>query len=93
VCSGDITRTTAAELDSSASLAPRLAAHTLEALARHNAVVAATLRGLSNDVYFTVGLITKTWADLMLEAVSELALDEPAFRQSLPPGFANRDFD
>jgi len=43
VCSGDITRTTAAELDSSASLAPRLAAHTLEALARHNAEVAATL--------------------------------------------------
>jgi vacuolar protein 8 len=43
VCSGDTTRTTALELDSSATLAPRLAAHTLEALARHNAEVAATL--------------------------------------------------
>jgi vacuolar protein 8 len=43
VCSGDSTRTTALDLDSSVTLAPRLAALTLEALARHNAEVAATL--------------------------------------------------
>jgi hypothetical protein len=45
------------------------------------------------SLHITVGLITKTWADLFLEAVSELALAEPAFRRSLPPGFATRDFD
>lgn len=45
------------------------------------------------SLHITVGLITKTWADLILESVSELALSEPAFRRSLPPGFADRDFD
>jgi len=59
-------------------------------------------RGLMHDaensgdepsLHITVGLITKTWADLLLESVSELALSEPAFRRSLPAGFANRDFD
>jgi bifunctional lysine-specific demethylase and histidyl-hydroxylase NO66 len=59
-------------------------------------------RGLMHDaenvgdapsLHITVGLITKTWADLMLEAVSELALTEADFRRSLPAGYANRDFD
>jgi lysine-specific demethylase/histidyl-hydroxylase NO66 len=59
-------------------------------------------RGLMHDaenvgdepsLHITVGLITKTWADLMLEAVSELALGEPDFRRSLPAGFAAREFD
>ncbi|MGZ8335083.1 MAG: cupin domain-containing protein [Allosphingosinicella sp.] len=45
------------------------------------------------SLHITVGLITKTWADLMLEAISELALAEPDFRRSLPAGFAARDFD
>lgn len=49
--------------------------------------------GEEPSLHITVGLITKTWADLILEAVSELALGEPAFRRSLPPGYANRDFD
>jgi bifunctional lysine-specific demethylase and histidyl-hydroxylase NO66 len=59
-------------------------------------------RGLMHDaenvgdepsLHITVGMITKTWADLILEAVSELALSEPGFRRSLPAGFAGRDFD
>ena len=59
-------------------------------------------RGLMHDaenvgeepsLHITVGLITKTWADLLLESVSELALSEADFRQSLPAGFAARDFD
>ncbi|HEV2866695.1 MAG TPA: cupin domain-containing protein [Allosphingosinicella sp.] len=59
-------------------------------------------RGLMHDaenvgeepsLHITVGLITKTWADLMLEAISELALGEPDFRRSLPPGFSAREFD
>jgi lysine-specific demethylase/histidyl-hydroxylase NO66 len=59
-------------------------------------------RGLMHDaenvgdepsLHITVGLITKTWADLALESISELALTSPAFRRSLPPGFAAREFD
>ena len=59
-------------------------------------------RGLMHDaenvgdepsLHVTVGLITKTWADLLLESISELALSEPDFRRSLPPGFAAREFD
>ena len=59
-------------------------------------------RGLMHDaenvgdapsLHITVGLIVKTWADLLLESISELALAEPGFRRSLPPGFAAREFD
>jgi lysine-specific demethylase/histidyl-hydroxylase NO66 len=59
-------------------------------------------RGLMHDaenvgdepsLHITVGLITKTWADLILEAISELALGEPDFRRSLPAGFSAREFD
>ena len=59
-------------------------------------------RGLMHDaenageepsLHITVGLIVKTWADLLLESISELALSEPGFRRSLPPGFAAREFD
>jgi ribosomal protein L16 Arg81 hydroxylase len=59
-------------------------------------------RGLMHDaenvgdepsLHITVGLITKTWADLLLESISELALAEPDFRRSLPPGFAAREFN
>jgi ribosomal protein L16 Arg81 hydroxylase len=49
--------------------------------------------GKEPSLHITVGLITKTWADLMLEAVSELALSDPDFRRSLPPGFSAREFD
>lgn len=45
------------------------------------------------SLHITAGLITKTWADLLLESISELALTSPDFRRSLPAGFANRDFD
>ena len=45
------------------------------------------------SLHITVGLITKTWADLILESVSELALSEPAFRRSLPAGYARQEFD
>ncbi|MEZ5972099.1 MAG: cupin domain-containing protein [Hyphomonadaceae bacterium] len=59
-------------------------------------------RGLMHDaqtsgdkpsLHITVGLITRTWADLMLEAVSEAALRSPDLRRSLPPGFAHPGFD
>lgn len=59
-------------------------------------------RGLMHDaeafgeepsLHITVGFLTKRWADLMLEAVSEVALRHPGFRRSLPPGYARADFD
>jgi hypothetical protein len=53
----------------------------------------ASTAGDEPSLHITVGLIVKTWADLMLEAVSEVALREPAFRRSLPPGFARDDYD
>jgi len=53
----------------------------------------ANTAGDEPSLHITVGLIVKTWADLMLEAVSEVALREPAFRRALPPGFARDDYD
>ncbi|MEE2525898.1 cupin domain-containing protein [Hyphobacterium sp. HN65] len=53
----------------------------------------ARTQGSGDSLHITVGLIVKTWADLMLEAVSEVALHHPEFRQSLPPRYARADFD
>ena len=52
----------------------------------------AIASGSEPSLHVTVGLIVKTWADLMLEAVSEVALREPKFRRSLPHGFARDDY-
>ncbi|MBO6764607.1 cupin domain-containing protein [Maricaulis sp.] len=53
----------------------------------------ASTHGDEPSLHITLGLIVKTWADLMLEAVSEVALRHPAFRRSLPVGYARPDFD
>lgn len=53
----------------------------------------AMTSGDAPSLHVTVGLITRTWADLMLEAVAEAALRTPELRRSLPPGYARRDFD
>lgn len=53
----------------------------------------AQTSGDAASLHVTVGLITRTWADLMLEAVSEVALRTPELRRSLPAGFARPDFD
>lgn len=53
----------------------------------------AQAQGSADSLHITVGMIVKTWADLMLEAVSEVALRHPEFRQSLPPGYARADYD
>ncbi len=53
----------------------------------------AQTSGDAPSLHITVGLITRTWADVMLEAVSEAALRSPELRRSLPPGFARADFD
>ena len=53
----------------------------------------AVTSGAEPSLHITVGLMTRTWADLMLEAVSEAALRAPELRRSLPAGFAHADFD
>jgi hypothetical protein len=59
-------------------------------------------RGLMHDaeshpehasLHITLGLVTKTWADVVLEAISKAALETEDLRRALPPGYANRDFD
>ena len=45
------------------------------------------------SLHITLGLIGKTWADVMAEAVSEACLASPAFRANLPAGFADAGFD
>jgi ribosomal protein L16 Arg81 hydroxylase len=45
------------------------------------------------SLHITLGLIGKTWADVMIEAVSAACLSSPAFRANLPVGFANAGYD
>ena len=45
------------------------------------------------SLHITLGLIGKTWADVMLEAVSAACLESPALRANLPVGYANAGFD
>jgi mannose-6-phosphate isomerase-like protein (cupin superfamily) len=45
------------------------------------------------SLHITLGLIGKTWADAMVEAVSEACLSSPQFRAHLPVGFAEAGFD
>ena len=46
-----------------------------------------------NSLHITLGVIGKTWADVMIEAVSEICLATPALRANLPVGFATPGFD
>jgi ribosomal protein L16 Arg81 hydroxylase len=45
------------------------------------------------SLHITAGILRYTWADLLLEFVASACLQDPAFRQALPPGFARKDFD
>lgn len=53
----------------------------------------AETSGDAPSLHVTVGLISRTWADLVLEAVAEVALRHPGFRRSLPAGYAREGFD
>lgn len=53
----------------------------------------AQTSGDETSLHITVGLIVRTWADLMLEAVSEVALRTPELRRGLPAGYAHPGFD
>jgi len=45
------------------------------------------------SLHITLGLVVKSWADLLAAALAELAETEPMLRDSLPRGFARPDFD
>ncbi|MCA1749896.1 MAG: cupin domain-containing protein [Sphingomonadales bacterium] len=45
------------------------------------------------SLHITLGLVTKTWADVVLEAISKAALETDGLRRALPAGYANADFD
>ena len=45
------------------------------------------------SLHITAGILRYTWADLLLEFVAGACLNDPAFRKSLPPGFARPSFD
>jgi hypothetical protein len=46
-----------------------------------------------SSLHVTLGVIGKTWADVLVEAVSVACLESPEFRKNLPTGFANAGFD
>jgi ribosomal protein L16 Arg81 hydroxylase len=45
------------------------------------------------SLHITVGMLTRTWHDLFVEALSEVTLNDPDFRRSLPPGFVGPGYD
>jgi hypothetical protein len=53
-------------------------------------------RGIPHDahatddpsLHVTFGALVYTWAEVMIEAMAEVCLSDPAFRASLPPGYA-----
>lgn len=58
-------------------------------------------RGLAHDavatgepsLHITTGLMVRTWADVLVEAVNVMAHRAPVMRRALPPGYANRGYD
>ena len=44
------------------------------------------------SLHITVGVLVYTWTDFLLECVADACLTNVAFRKSLPPGFARKDF-
>ncbi len=58
-------------------------------------------RGLAHDavatgepsLHITTGLMCRTWADVLVEAVNIMAHRDPSLRHALPPGYANPGYD
>lgn len=45
------------------------------------------------SLHITFGALVNTWAEAMLEAMSAICLEDPAFRKSLPTGYATGGAD
>ncbi|MBX7191150.1 MAG: cupin domain-containing protein [Sandaracinaceae bacterium] len=58
-------------------------------------------RGIMHDAqtregetaHITLGALTTSWTELLLEVVAKVALTDVDFRRALPPGFATTEFD
>ena len=44
------------------------------------------------SLHITVGILAYTWTDFLIECVADACLRDAAYRRSLPPGFANKEF-
>jgi ribosomal protein L16 Arg81 hydroxylase len=44
-------------------------------------------------MHITLGALTTSWTELLLEVVAKVALHDVDFRRALPPGYANTEFD
>lgn len=54
----------------------------------------ADTKGLDEpSLHITLGVLQKTWADLILEAVAQVTVEDPKLRQGLPIGFARPGFE
>ncbi len=49
--------------------------------------------GDDTSLHITLGILSYTWADLLLELAADSALQDSAFRKALPVGFARQDFE
>ncbi|MCB1388937.1 MAG: hypothetical protein KDK12_07325 [Rhodobacteraceae bacterium] len=45
------------------------------------------------SLHITTGLLAPRWVELIVDAVNQLALADPAFRRAIPPGHANDGYD
>jgi ribosomal protein L16 Arg81 hydroxylase len=45
------------------------------------------------SLHITLGVLSYTWIDLLVELAADTALHDSAFRRALPAGFARQDFD
>jgi hypothetical protein len=53
----------------------------------------ASNAGEAASLHITIGLLTRTWGDLLLAAAAGAARSDPDFARPLPPGFARAGFD
>ena len=49
--------------------------------------------GADVSLHITLGVLSCTWTDLLLELAADASLNDVAFRKTLPPGFARQEFD
>jgi len=56
-------------------------------------VHAASNEAIAPSLHISIGLLTLTWADLLLAAAAQAARADPVFARPLPPGYAGADFD
>jgi ribosomal protein L16 Arg81 hydroxylase len=54
---------------------------------------ASTHRDGGQSLHVTLGWMSRSWTDLLVEAVAQVGIADPAFRKALPIGFTHESFD